>query len=210
MRDQCVISSFYNDRECDTFCAQLDPDCSDQCVINSYYDDDRCDRDCALTDLECCLADADCSDLEVCVEPFPESEPACALANGRAYTLSVSSVVLSTTDQDGEAWDPFGGAPDPYIAVRINGTQTIFSATLSDTFSGPNLVRDVVLNSFDLVDIFIYDEDSSDDDFGGGFCIGGCGQPIGYEKFRNYAEFFSDSDDRGVESMLVSISATPG
>ena len=133
------------------------------------------------------------------------------MADGRAYTLSVSSVALSTTNQNGEAWDPFGGAPDPYIAVRINGTQTIFSATLSDTFSGPELFRtDVVLNSTDSVDILIFDEDSLDDDFGGGFCIGGCNQPIGYQSLRNYSEFFTDSDSRGVESMFVSITATGG
>lgn len=59
----------------------------------------------------------------------------CVDAFNRIYHFSNISVVVAAQNPGGTAWDPLGGAPDPWVIVKLNGTQIIATAVKSDVFS---------------------------------------------------------------------------
>jgi hypothetical protein len=148
--------------------------------------------DCALCDGCCRDAGVDCRPSEVCRFQTDDEESlggdlvgSCTVADGLVYSMVVADIALCETDPNGEAWDPFSGAPDPYVAIVVNGTVVASSSVVDDRYNfNPLLRADIVLRSTDIVDIIVYDVDSDSNDFGGGFCVGGCDTPIGVEILR--------------------------
>lgn len=100
-----------------------------------------------------------CSDDSICVND------ACESAFGRTYEFQVLLTMLETTDPNGDPWDINGGAPDPYVIVKINGTQVLRTDTLDNTFAGefPNTSLEVIPAGASIQAI-IYDADLDSDD----------------------------------------------
>jgi hypothetical protein len=59
----------------------------------------------------------------------------CEPAFNRIYTFSGISVTVATQNPGGSAWDPLGGAPDPFVVVKLNGTSILTTANVSDVFA---------------------------------------------------------------------------
>jgi hypothetical protein len=59
----------------------------------------------------------------------------CEPAFNRIYTFSQISVTVAAKNPGGSAWDPLGGAPDPFVEVTLNGTSILKTANVSDTFA---------------------------------------------------------------------------
>ena len=59
----------------------------------------------------------------------------CEPAFNRIYSFSQISVTVATNNPGGSAWDPLGGAPDPQVTVKLNGTQILQTSVASNTFS---------------------------------------------------------------------------
>jgi len=89
----------------------------------------------------------------------------CESAFGRLYSIVDVSVSVPTTDGAGDAWDAFGGAPDLFVTVLVNGsivgTSTTRSDTFSANFSGP--YNATLIGGSDLV-VEVWDEDVSVND----------------------------------------------
>jgi len=59
----------------------------------------------------------------------------CEPAFNRIYTFSEISVTVATKNPGGSAWEPLGGAPDPFVEVKLNGTSILKTANVSDVFA---------------------------------------------------------------------------
>jgi hypothetical protein len=71
-----------------------------------------------------------------------------------------------TQNGDGEAWDAFGGAPDPFVVVYLNGSVVLQTAEAADTFSASySESADVVIPAGARVEVEVWDSDISDDDW---------------------------------------------
>ncbi|GAB4202200.1 MAG: hypothetical protein OHK0013_15180 [Sandaracinaceae bacterium] len=107
-----------------------------------------------------CTPSADtCTGESICVAG------ACEAAFGRIYTIMDVSVSVPTTDETGAAWDAFGGAPDPFIVVLVNGSTVATSATRNDTFSGTfSGPYNATLIAGSSLAIQVWDEDVSAND----------------------------------------------
>lgn len=90
--------------------------------------------------------------------------------------MVLGTLTVQSTTYDGEAWDAFGGAPDPFVGVVIGSESAppLYSGAGSDTFTvtfGAGAiasgVRADALQAY--LAFFAYDEDVSSNDF-----IGGC------------------------------------
>lgn len=90
----------------------------------------------------------------------------CEPAFGRTYRVSIASLAVAAQNGDAEAWDAFGGAPDPYVVVFLNGTNVLQTAEAQDTFSPtyPDAV-DLIIPAGARVTVEVWDGDVSDDDW---------------------------------------------
>jgi len=82
------------------------------------------------------------------------------------YTVRAVTATVPTTDSAGAAWDPFGGAPDPFVCLYLNGSTTPVSCAgppgVSDTFTPTwNRSWDVTVSSTTMVGLTAWDEDAS-------------------------------------------------
>ena len=78
----------------------------------------------------CSSADpTSCSGETICVGTT------CEPAFNRIYSFSQISVTVATNNPGGSAWDPFGGAPDPQVTVKLNGMQILQTSVASNTFA---------------------------------------------------------------------------
>lgn len=59
----------------------------------------------------------------------------CEPAFGRIYRFSSITATAAAQNQGGSAWDVFGGAPDPQVTVKLNGTAIITTGSKGDTFT---------------------------------------------------------------------------
>jgi hypothetical protein len=210
-------------------CAGLDD------IINSgdscrFSNDGQCDEpdvcppgtdeaDCSLCDGCCSFAATDCGPAEVCrfqaddVSGAGDGIGVCVGADSIPYTVSVTGVSLCEADPAGVEWDAFAGAPDPYVVLSVNGTVVASSGTFSDTYNFlPDFEAVVTLRTTDVVALFVYDEDATDDDFGGGFCLGDtCDSPIGIDRLRypNLVVAEGSCDPGGVASASYSFLPQP-
>lgn len=51
------------------------------------------------------------------------------------WQIGVSRASIPTTKPNGDSWDAFGGAPDPFVCLEIGTNQPICTVTLQDTFT---------------------------------------------------------------------------
>ena len=70
-----------------------------------------------------------CSGENICVGTT------CENAFNRIYHFSNIAVVVASQNPGGSAWDPLGGAPDPWVRVSLNGTQFLATSVVSDVFA---------------------------------------------------------------------------
>ena len=90
----------------------------------------------------------------------------CASPFGHTYRISGIDVWLPSLSPDGDAWDAFGGAPDPYATVTLNGVLVLTTSYVSDVFDPgpfPETV-DVIISSATSLTINVYDDDVAADD----------------------------------------------
>ena len=59
----------------------------------------------------------------------------CEPAFNRIYRFKDITSTVSSLNQNGQAWDSFGGAPDPQVIVKLNGTVILTTASKSDVFT---------------------------------------------------------------------------
>lgn len=59
----------------------------------------------------------------------------CEAAFNRIYSFSMISVKVASLNQGGSAWDVLGGAPDPQVTVKLNGTTILSTGSKGDVFS---------------------------------------------------------------------------
>lgn len=116
---------------------------------------ESCPADCG------CARHADCRPDQVCLGGE------CNLAFGRHYRLTlVGAEISSTQPGTGEPWDALGGAPDPFIAVSVDGEPIAVTDTLDDTFTPTWLQSVDVLfaTSSTTVVLDLFDEDLASHD----------------------------------------------
>ena len=107
----------------------------------------------------------------VCDSAFTCSAGACVVDGASRWNVVLEQLSVSDQNAAGAAWDGFGGAPDPYVLVRI-GSETATpsrSGSGSDTFSvrftggavASNVRADSILTHIDFT---VMDEDATSDD----------------------------------------------
>lgn len=104
-----------------------------------------------------------CAAYEVC----NTATNTCGVNPSSTWFLSMDRAQIASTKSTGEAWDPFGGAPDPFVILDARQT-----STKQDTFT-PSWQEGTTYTAATLtgpgVSIAVYDEDptSSNDLIGG-------------------------------------------
>ncbi|RMH42234.1 MAG: hypothetical protein D6689_08790 [Deltaproteobacteria bacterium] len=66
---------------------------------------------------------------EACIDSL------CQAAFGRIWTIIVVDGDMPSNNDSGEAWDAFGGAPDPFVEIQLNGSVLATTSEKQDTFS---------------------------------------------------------------------------
>lgn len=79
---------------------------------------------------ECSEAADGCVGESICIDGR------CEAAFGRVYTLMDVAVSMPTTDTRGDAWDAFGGAPDLFARISVDGSTIATTGVIPDSFSG--------------------------------------------------------------------------
>jgi hypothetical protein len=101
------------------------PFCGDG-VCSADESPQTCASDCPAV---ACTADpASCAGDTIC------SAGVCVPAFGRAYTIIVHSMLISTYTPDGLYWDAGGGAPDPYVIIWLDGVSLATTSYVADSF----------------------------------------------------------------------------
>lgn len=109
-----------------------------------------------------CQSSSECpSSTDVCVSG------GCTPGLGRSYTLIAVSATIPQLDGTGATWDAFGGAPDPFVCLRVNDAPFgTCSSAPSDTLTPTwNKSWNVTINSTTRVVLELWDEDVSSNDF---------------------------------------------
>jgi Ca2+-dependent lipid-binding protein len=77
------------------------------------------------------------------------------------------SATIPQFTSTGETWDGFGGAPDPYVCLRVNDMPFgSCSVTIQDSFTPTwNKSWTVLINSSTKVELVAWDEDVASNDF---------------------------------------------
>lgn len=106
-----------------------------------------------------CFSSAQCGASSICVDGT------CREMWDRSYTLTVVSATAGEGDPNGEYWDGFGGAPDLYVSVRIDGDSIGVTSTKQDTYS-PEWYKSFNVRFYRTTSLVlrVYDEDLSAND----------------------------------------------
>lgn len=121
-------------------------------------DDDRCFVDPPTADYP--FAVDSCTGREICIDGF------CEPAFGRRYGLGLYNVIVPERKLNGDCWDAFCGAPDPFANVYVDGDFVGGAPTIQDTFDARwdiDLGRVTVIDGSQLV-IEVFDADVSEHD----------------------------------------------
>jgi hypothetical protein len=112
-----------------------------------------------------------------CGPSFLCSAGACVVDPASSWNVVLEMLEVPTTDYTGAAWDAFGGAPDPFVEVRV-GSDTATpseSGSATDTFTvaydGSPTASDVradALQTYLSFNVYDYDPTSANDWIGGG------------------------------------------
>ena len=105
-------------------CPPPPPTCGDT-VCNGDETCGTCAQDCGA----CACHPGDCTGNDVCIGEV------CTPAFGRAYRVTVTAMTVAGLDQAGQLWDvdASGGAPDPFVEVRLNGALVFQTAVANNT-----------------------------------------------------------------------------
>jgi len=104
----------------------------------------------------------------------------CVSAWGRTFRFTIKEASINSPNPEtGDAWDPLGGAPDPYVVVVQSDTTIYVTERDLDTFSPMwNESVDVVLQEGGpTLSFIVFDEDPVGDDE---FIIGAAAEPVGW------------------------------
>lgn len=109
-----------------------------------------------------CFTSSDCGAGLVCSSSVSQ----CVVANGHSYVVTLIGASVPTKDVTGAAWDSGGGAPDPKVYVKLNGSTVGSTSEDSDTFT-PSWYESfvVTLRDGDTLTFSLYDIDALSDDF---------------------------------------------
>lgn len=111
-----------------------------------------------------CSAHAECDASEVCIANR------CREAAGRKYDFTFVSATVPTQTSSKEAWDAFGGAPDPFAVLLVDDVEVCRTAVALDTFTPSwNKKCSATLYNSSTFTVHIYDEDVSAHDYIDGF-----------------------------------------
>lgn len=103
-----------------------------------------------------CSSNSSCSADAVC------RAGACTSFSGLQYRLTIQSFGVAQKTPNGEAWDGFGGLPDPVVCVYRNSLKQFCTATASDSTAGdPWQSGTLTLSYGDELAFIIYDVDVS-------------------------------------------------
>lgn len=90
---------------------------------------------------------------------------ACVAAFGRTYDIVAYEAIVPQFKPDGSTWDAFGGAPDPFAVLSLNGTVLGQTSTIQDTFTPRwNEYVSAVIPAGSTLRVDLWDEDVSADD----------------------------------------------
>lgn len=104
-----------------------------------------------------------------CTRGFVCTNATCTADPSVSWSITAVRGSVATTDASGSAWDPFGGAPDPYFCITVGGGARQCSAFANDTFAPSwnhrfaTPVRASGLLSSVVVEFVDYDDGSGDD-----------------------------------------------
>jgi hypothetical protein len=84
----------------------------------------------------------------------------CEPAFGRIYQFHDAVVTVAEHNMGGGTWDIAGGAPDPFLVIKLNDVEILHTASKGDTFSATftNKVDHEIIAGSKL-DLTIYDDD---------------------------------------------------
>ncbi|MDI7268751.1 MAG: hypothetical protein QME96_12225 [Myxococcota bacterium] len=134
-------------------------------------------------DCDACTTYTDCGTTEIC------AAGSCAPAWGRAYRVVAVNGVFSESGPDG-SWDTWGGLPDPYITMCIDGrcgSSSYVADTLRPTW---NFSMNATLYSTSTFTWTVYDDDYGTDDT----MLYRTGSDISVQWLREGTATFSTSD----------------
>ena len=103
-----------------------------------------------------------CASYEMC----NSATNTCSINPNSTWFLAVENAKIASTKTTGEAWDAFGGAPDPFVMIDLRKT-----TTKQDTFSptwGEGATYTAATLTGTGVSLSVYDEDVSANDSIGG------------------------------------------
>jgi hypothetical protein len=104
-----------------------------------------------------------------CGRGFVCQNAACAVDPNALWAITVVDGTVAMRDAAGEAWDPFGGAPDPYFCLTADMVAQQCSGFVSDSFSPvwnhrfATTMRASSLLTSVVVQFVDYDDGSGDD-----------------------------------------------
>jgi hypothetical protein len=114
------------------------------------------DADCAnQAACQTCNAQPDdCAGESICIGQQ------CEDAFNRFYTFSGIQVALGPQDAEGTDWDAFGGAPDPFVEIRLNDQLFLTTGSVDNTFSASyDNAEDVLVVAGSVLEVKVLDAD---------------------------------------------------
>ena len=142
-----------------------------------------------------CQFHQECRGQNVCVAE------SCVFAYGRDYSVIVMSArgIPTRKPSNAEAWDAFGGLPDPYVFVDIDGVRFRTQPDPDTIQPYWGYQRTVRLNGSSFLRWTLYDHDSTSDD-----------RIVGVNPYRITVDMIRDSEwEDNVGGITVSFAITP-
>lgn len=126
----------------------------------------------------------------VCAPGFLCTAGSCAVDPASRWDLYLGQLTVNTTTLAGDAWDTLGGAPDPFVEIRV-GSETatpavtgVGSDVFSVSFTGGPTVSDARADAIAAyLAFFVYDEDLTSNDR-----IGACTAAVSPDTFMGASQ----------------------
>ena len=98
-----------------------------------------------------------CRSFEVCT-----ASGRCGVDRDRTWVLGVADAIIESTKQSGEAWDAFGGAPDPFVTIGGGRTPTVRDSFHPVWNVGERFLAGQLMDQG--VTVQVWDEDAAEND----------------------------------------------